>query len=58
VPSNPVNGGPKIIVSVFLFLFNLTGLRFYPSHYDRLLIVVRLVFNILAVWYPFTWVWV
>jgi len=39
-----------------LFLFNLVGLRTYPSVYDKFLIVVGLVFNALTVWYAWQWI--
>ncbi|NHJ14772.1 MAG: hypothetical protein EAX95_13915 [Candidatus Thorarchaeota archaeon] len=53
--TNPLNGWLNIIFAVFLFLFNLAGLRTYPSHYDRFLIAVSLLFNILTVWYAWNW---
>jgi hypothetical protein len=46
----------SIIVAVVLFLFNLVGLPTYPSAYDKFLIVVGLVFNLLTVWYAWKWV--
>jgi hypothetical protein len=46
----------NIIVAVLLFLFNLAGLPTYPSAYDKFLIVVGLVFNLLTVWYAWKWV--
>ena len=52
----PINGWLSIIFAVFLFLFNLAGLRSYPSHYDRFLIVVGLVFNVLTIWYAWNWI--
>ena len=52
----PIIGWLNIILSVFLFLFNLAGVRGYPGHYDKFLIVVGLVFNILIVWYALTWI--
>jgi hypothetical protein len=52
----PVNGWLNIIVSIFLFLFNLSGVRTYPSHFDKFLIVVGLVFNVLIVWYAWNWI--
>lgn len=45
----------SIIVAIFLFLFNAVGLPTYPSLYDQFLIVVGLVFNLLTVWYAWTW---
>jgi len=46
----------SIIVPILLFLFNLAGLPTYPSAYDKFLIVVGLVFNVLTVWYAWKWV--
>jgi len=45
-----------IIVSLFFFAFNLFGLPTYPSAYDKFLIVVGLVFNLIIVWYAWTWI--
>ena len=52
---NPVIGWLTILCAVFLLLFNLAGLRSYPSYYDRFLIIVGLIFNILTVWYAWNW---
>ena len=46
----------SIVVAVVLFVFNLVGLPTYPSAYDKFLIVVGLVFNLLTVWYAWKWV--
>lgn len=46
----------NIIVSIFLFIFNLGGIRGYPSHFDRFLIVVGLLFNVMIVWYAWNWI--
>jgi hypothetical protein len=54
--SYPVNRWANIIVAAFFFLFNLVGLPTYPSAYDKLLIVVGLVFNVLTVWTAWNWV--
>ena len=56
VLNQPVNRWANIIVAVFFFLFNLVGLPTYPSWYDKFLIVVGLVFNILTVWFAWKWV--
>lgn len=53
--NQPVNRWVNIIVAVFFFIFNLIGLPTYPSAYDRFLIVVGLVFNVLTVWYAWQW---
>jgi hypothetical protein len=52
----PVNRWVNIIVAVFFFLFNLVGLPSYPSAYDKFLIVVGLVFNVITVWVAWKWV--
>jgi len=51
-----VNRWANIIVSAFFFVFNLIGLPTYPSAYDKFLIVVGLVFNVMTVWYAWNWV--
>jgi hypothetical protein len=53
--NQPVNRWANIIVAVFFFLFNLVGLPSYPSAYDKFLIVVGLLFNVLTVWHAWTW---
>jgi len=45
-----------IIAAILLFGFNLVGLPTYPSIYDKFLIVVGLVFNVVTVWYAWKWV--
>lgn len=52
----PANRWVNIIAAVFFFLFNLVGLPTYPSAYDKFLIVVGLVFNVLTVGYAWNWV--
>ncbi len=51
----PVNRWANIIVAIFFFVFNLIGLPTYPSAYDKFLIIVGLGFNVLTVWYAWTW---
>ena len=45
-----------IAAAVILFLFNLVGLPTYPGAYDKFLIAVGLVFNLVTVWYAWRWV--
>jgi hypothetical protein len=45
-----------IVAAIILFAFNLVGLPTYPSAYDKFLIIVGLVFNLLTVWYAWKWV--
>jgi hypothetical protein len=51
-----LNRGLNLAVAGFFFVFNLFGLPTYPTAYDRFLIVVGLVFNVLTLWYAFNWV--
>jgi len=51
----PVNRWANMILAGFFFVFNLIGLPTYPSAYDKFLIIVGLVFNILTVWYAWNW---
>jgi hypothetical protein len=46
----------NIIVAAVFLVFNLIGLPGYPGVYDKFLIVVGLVFNVLTVWYAWKWV--
>lgn len=50
------NRWANIIVAVFFFVFNLIGLPTYPSAYDKFLIIVGLVFNVLTAWFAWKWV--
>jgi hypothetical protein len=52
----PVIRWTHIIVAIIFFGFNLIGLPTYPSAYDKFLIIVGLVFNVLTVWYAWKWV--
>ena len=52
----PVNRWANIIVPILFFVFNLVGLPTYPSAYDKFLIIVGLVFNVLTVWYAWKWI--
>ena len=45
----------NIIVAVFWFLFNLVSLWSYPG-YEKFLLAVSMVFNVLMVWYAWKWV--
>ena len=52
----PVIRWVSIVAAIILFVFNLVGLPTYPSAYDKFLIVVGLMFNMLTVWYAWKWV--
>jgi len=45
----------NIVVAVSLFGFNLIGLPGYPGTYDKFLIAVSLLFNVLTAWYAWNW---
>lgn len=45
----------NIIVAAFFFLFNLVGLPTYPSLYDKFLLAVSMVFNVITIWYAWNW---
>lgn len=49
------NRWANIIIASIFFLFNLVGLPTYPSAYDKFLIVVGLLFNVLTFWYAWKW---
>lgn len=46
----------NISVAALFFLFNLYGLPGYPGLYDRFLLGVSLIFNIMTIWYAWNWV--
>jgi hypothetical protein len=53
--SYPLIRSASIIAAIAFFGFNLVGLPGYPSAYDRFLIIVGLVFNVLTAWYAWQW---
>ncbi|MGD2166105.1 MAG: DUF6326 family protein [Anaerolineae bacterium] len=53
---HPVNRWANIVLAVLMFAINAVGLPTYPSLYDKFLIVVGLVFNVLTVWYAWKWI--
>jgi len=54
--NQPANRWVNIIVAIIFFLFNLVGLPTYPGTYDKFLILVGLVLNVLTVWYAWKWI--
>ncbi len=52
----PLNRWANIIVAAGFFVFNLFGLPTYPSAYDKFLIIVGLVFNVMTIGYAWNWV--
>lgn len=51
----PINRWANIIVAVFFFLFNIVGVPTYVGWYDKFLLAVSLVFNVMTVYYAWTW---
>jgi hypothetical protein len=46
----------NIIAAALWFLFNLVGLPGYKGHYDKFLLVVSMVFNLITIWTAWKWV--
>jgi hypothetical protein len=55
LPQN-ISRWANISVAGFWFLFNLVGLQTYPGHYDKFLLGVSMVFNLITIWYAWKWV--
>ena len=45
----------NIILAAFFFLFNLVGLPTYPPLFDKFLLAVSMVFNLVTIWYAWNW---
>ena len=52
---NPANRWANIVAAVFFFGFNLIGLPFYHSAFDKFLIAMGLGLNVLTVLYAWNW---
>ena len=52
----PINRWANIIAAILQFGVNIIGVPGYPGAYDKFLIIVSLVFNVLTVWYAWKWV--
>jgi hypothetical protein len=50
---HPVNSVVNIIVAIFWIVFNLAGIKGYKA-YDKFLLIVSMVFNVLIIWYAST----
>ena len=55
LPHQP-NRWLNIIIAVVFFLFNAVGLPGYPGLYDKFLLGVSLVMNLMVVWFAWKWV--
>jgi hypothetical protein len=45
----------NIILAIFWIIFNLSSLSGYPG-FNKFLLIVSMVFNVLTVWYAWKWV--
>ena len=46
----------NIVIAVIFFLFNAVGIPGYPGLYDKVLLAVSLVMNLMVVWVAWKWV--
>lgn len=51
----PASRVVNIVGAAFWFIFNGFGVPSYPSHYDRFLLIVSMVFNLITIWYAWNW---
>jgi uncharacterized membrane protein len=51
----PANRWANIIVAAFFFLFNLVGLPTYPPLFDKFLLAISMIFNVVTAWYAWNW---
>lgn len=52
----PVIRWINIIAVIIFFFINIIGLPSYPGAYDKFLIIVGAVFNVVIIWYAWKWV--
>jgi hypothetical protein len=45
----------NIVIAVVFFLFNAVGIPGYPGIYDKVLLSVSLVMNLMVVWFAWKW---
>ncbi len=50
-----VNRWLNIIMAGVWFIINAMGIRTYPGAYDRFLLAVSLILNVLVIWYAWGW---
>jgi len=55
LPQN-ISRWANIILAGFWFLFNLVGLPTYAGHYDKFLLTVSMVFNVVTIWQAWKWI--
>lgn len=51
----PASRWANITVAAFFFLFTLVGLPTYPPLFDKFLLAVSMVFNVVTIWYAWNW---
>jgi hypothetical protein len=49
------NRWANIIIAMIFVILNIVGLPSYPWGYDKFLIIVGLVFNVLIIWCAWKW---
>jgi hypothetical protein len=52
----PASRWANIILAALLFVFNAVGLPGYPGLYDKFLIAVGLVINLITIWFAWKWI--
>ena len=52
----PISRWANIIAAALWFIFNLIGIPTYVGHYDKFLLAVSMVFNVVTIWYAWKWV--
>jgi len=55
LPQN-TNRWVNIIIAIFFFGYSLLGIGRYPGAYDKFLLAVSMVANVLIVWYAWKWI--
>ncbi len=53
--SQPVSRWTNIIIAGLFFVMNISSIHTYPSMYDRYLLGVGLIFNVLTIWTAWNW---
>jgi hypothetical protein len=46
----------NIILATLWFIFNLIGLPGYKGHYDKFLLAVSMIFNLIIIWFAWNWI--
>jgi hypothetical protein len=55
VLSQPLSRWTNIIIAGLFFVMNISSIHTYPSMYDRYLLGVGLIFNVLTIWSAWNW---